>query len=153
MLKVVNKLESPQKTNLSLTLAFELRQKSRFKATVSDGREVGVFLPRGNVLRGGECLETEEGLVIKIISAQETVSAVYSDEKLLLARACYHLGNRHIPLQIETQRLSYLHDHVLDDMLKHLGLQVNTEQAPFEPESGAYGQHSSEHSHNHSHEH
>ena len=153
MLKIVSKLESPQDSDLTLTLAFELRQKSRFKATISDGTEAGVFLPRGNVLRGGDCLATEDGLVIKIISAKETVSAVYSDDPLLLARACYHLGNRHIPLQIETQRLSYLHDHVLDDMLKHLGLKVNTEHTPFEPENGAYGQHSSGHSHGHSHEH
>ncbi len=152
MLKITKKLAKPQQTNIKLPLPFELRQKSRLKVTLSDGRQAGLFLERGDVLRGGDCLQAEDESIIQVQADNETLSMVNTDDTLLLARACYHLGNRHVPLQISAHSLSYLHDHVLDDMLKQLGLIVSCTQAPFEPESGAYGGHS--HSHNgHSHSH
>lgn len=152
MLKITQKLSAPQTATTTLKLPFELRQKSRLKVTLSDGRQAGLFLPRGDVLRGGDCLLAEDDSVIQIQAEDETVSVVQSSDLLLLARACYHLGNRHVPLQIENSSLSYLHDHVLDDMLKQLGLTVSNTQAPFEPESGAYGGSGSSHSHSHSHD-
>ncbi len=153
MLKITEKLAKPQQTNIKLTLPFELRQKSRLKVTLSDGRQAGLFLERGDVLRGGDCLQAEDESIIQVQADNETLSMVNTDDTLLLARACYHLGNRHVPLQISAHSLSYLHDHVLDDMLKQLGLIVSCTQAPFEPESGAYGGHSHSHNgHNHSHD-
>ncbi|WP_198262850.1 urease accessory protein UreE [sulfur-oxidizing endosymbiont of Gigantopelta aegis] len=147
MLKITEKLAEPKAATANLKLPFELRQKSRLKVTLDDGRQAGLFLQRGEVLRGGDCLQAEDGSIIQIQADNETVSLVQCDNALLLARACYHLGNRHVPLQISSNSLSYLHDHVLDDMLKQLGLNVSTAQAPFEPESGAYGGHSHSHSH------
>ena len=148
MLKAIEVLtEQIKDTQLSLTLPFELRQKSRLKATLDNGDEVGLMLPRGTVLRGGDCLRAEDGSVIRVCAAKETVSTAKINDPHLFARACYHLGNRHVPLQIGENWLRYLHDHVLDDMLKGLGIQVTCEQATFEPEAGAYGGHSHHHHH------
>lgn len=151
MLKITQKLLEPQTASTTLKLPFELRQKSRLKVTLNDGREAGLFLERGTVLRGGDCLMAEDKTIIQVQADNETVSIVQTNDSLLLARACYHLGNRHVPLQIEKDTLSYLHDHVLDDMLKQLGLDVQTAQNSFEPENGAYGG-SGSHGHSHSHE-
>jgi urease accessory protein len=105
---------------------------------LDDGTEAGLFLPRGTVLRQGDRLRASNGKVILIRAAAELVSTVTSSDPLALARAAYHLGNRHVALQIESDRLHYLHDHVLDAMLEQIGLSVIQQQAPFEPEAGAY---------------
>ncbi len=146
-----------------LRLTFDARQKSRFRATLSDGRGVGVMLPRGQGLRDGDLLEANEGSVIVVRAVPEAVSQVRSSDVLLLSRAAYHLGNRHMPVQILTGELRYHHDHVLDDMLRQLGLTPVFAQLPFEPESGAYGTghafashphyHGHSHDDHHSHEH
>jgi urease accessory protein len=112
---------------------------------------VGLFLPRGLTLRNGDLLQSDDGLVVRIEAAPEPVSTVRSHDALALARVCYHLGNRHVPLQVEAGWVRYLHDHVLDDMVRGLGLEVIFEQAPFEPEAGAYQGGSHGHSHAHSH--
>lgn len=122
-----------------LSLPFEKRQKSRLRAQLDSGQEVGLTLPRGTVLRGGDCLLSEEGTVIKVQAQPEATSFISCDDALLLTRAAYHLGNRHVPLEIAEQGLRYLRDHVLDEMVEQLGLNVVHEVAPFEPERGAYG--------------
>jgi len=127
-----------------LVLPFELRQKSRLRARLESGTEVGLFLERGIVLRGGDLLLADDGTVIEVVAALETVSTVKDLDATRLARAGYHLGNRHVPVEIGAGWLRYGHDHVLDDMVRGLGLTVLAEQAPFEPEAGAYG-----HSHAH----
>lgn len=132
---------------MTLTLAFDMRQKARLKTTLDNGEEAGLMLPRGLVLRGGDCLRTDEGLVVKVIAAQEKISIASSSDKLLLTKASYHLGNRHIPLQIEENYIIYLVDHVLDEMIKKLGLTVTHEMRAFEPETGAYQHHHHEHPH------
>lgn len=133
----------------SATLTLDTRIKSRLRITLDDGREAGLMLERGQLIRGGELLTDATGEeVIRIIAAAEQVSTVYCAEPLQLARAAYHLGNRHVPLQIEGGFVRYQHDHVLDDMVRGFGLQVVVEQAPFEPEAGAYQ--SAPHSHSHS---
>ncbi|MBK6508356.1 MAG: urease accessory protein UreE [Haliea sp.] len=142
----------------TLSLPIDQRVKSRLKVTLDDGREAGLFLPRGEILRGGDLLQSTEGLVIQVQAAAETVSTVHSDNALALARACYHLGNRHVPLQITADWVRYQHDHVLDDMVRGLGLTVAVEQAPFEPEAGAYKHghghtQPQDHDHDHHHEH
>jgi len=130
-----------------LTLPYELRQKSRLRARLDEGAEIGLFLPRGTVLRHGDRLLTSTGELIEVRAANECVSTASSDDALLRVRAAYHLGNRHVPLQISAHWLRYRHDHVLDDMLRQLGLSVITEQAPLEPEAGAYSGHHHGHTH------
>ena len=122
----------------TLTLSYQSRTKSRLLAKLDNGEDVGLFLERGKVLRGGDVLTGPEGLAVLIIAAEEAVSVARSEDDLLLARACYHLGNRHVALQIEPGELRYLADPVLDGMLHGLGLSVEHESAPFEPEAGAY---------------
>lgn len=134
----------------TVTLDVDSRIKSRLRVTLDDGREAGLMLERGHLLRGGELLTDATGSqLIRVQAAPETVSTVRCADPHLLARAAYHLGNRHVPLQIEPGLLRFQHDHVLDDMLRGLGLTVEAEQAPFEPEAGAYQ--STPHTHGHGH--
>jgi urease accessory protein len=135
------RLSAAVSADASLTLPFELRQKSRLLTRLDDGREARLFLPRGAVLRHGDLLRSDDGLVVQVCAAPETVSTARAGDALQLARACYHLGNRHVPVQIGPAWLRYPHDHVLDAMIRELGLGVSEEQAPFEPEAGAYGGH------------
>lgn len=131
--------EQTGKSDACLTLPFELRRKSRLRVRLDDGSEAGLFLPRGSILRQGDRLQASNGMIILVKAAVEPVSTVTSRDSLILMRAAYHLGNRHVALQIDSERLRYLHDHVLDTMLEQMGLSVIREQAPFEPEAGAYG--------------
>ena len=136
----------------SVPLDVDSRIKSRLRVTLDDGREAGLMLERGHLLRGGELLADADGSqVVRVVAAPEAVSTVRCSDPLLLARAAYHLGNRHVPLQIEAGLLRYQHDYVLDDMVRGLGLSVDAEQAPFEPEAGAYQ--SAPHSHSHGNDH
>ncbi|MDD9940809.1 MAG: urease accessory protein UreE, partial [Myxococcales bacterium] len=121
-----------------LTLPFELRQKSRLRARLDSGVEVAVYRARGTVLRGGAKLRSTSGLVVEVVAAPEQVSTVRAANAQALARGAYHLGNRHVPVQVGEGFLRYQHDHVLDEMVRGLGLEVVCEQAPFEPEGGAY---------------
>ncbi len=128
-----------------VSLPFELRQRSRLRCSDAAGEELALMLSRGGVLRNGDLLRSESGQILRIEAAAETVSVVHSTDAFALCRAAYHLGNRHIPLEIAAGRLAYLHDHVLDDMVRTLGFPVATELARFEPEPGAYGGHSHRH--------
>lgn len=141
--------KSGHDADFSLTLPFESRQKARLHTQLDSGEEAGLFLPRGIILRGGDKLIAETGEIVEIISAMEEVSTVAAKDPLLLMRACYHLGNRHVPLEVTPTYLRFHYDHVLNEMLEHLNLSVIKENAPFEPESGAYAAH---HSHSHDYE-
>lgn len=149
MLKLVEKTTNDLDATTTLTLRLEQRIKCRLKVTLDDGRDAGVFLERGETLKDGEQLKADTGEIIQVVAANESVSTVRCDDPLLLARACYHLGNRHVPLQITKDFVRYQHDHVLDDMIRGLGLEVDAEQAPFEPEPGAYGGSAAQGSHSH----
>lgn len=131
-----------------LVLPFELRQRSRLLAVMDSGEEVGLLMPRGTVLRGGDRLQSSDGRLVEVVAAPEQVSIVRTGDSRQLARAAYHLGNRHIAVQISADSIRYLKDHVLDDMLRGQGLKVTSDVLPFEPEAGAY---SSSHSHSHGH--
>ncbi|MDX1432319.1 MAG: urease accessory protein UreE [Gammaproteobacteria bacterium] len=124
--------------DFSLTLSFEQRSKGRLRAFGDHGREIALMLERGHVLRGGTLLTGPCGDVLLVRAAPERVSEVRSHVPRELARAAYHLGNRHVSLQIGDAWLRYLGDHVLDDMMRGLGFTVHALEAPFEPESGAY---------------
>lgn len=140
----------------SITLPFELRQKSRLHTRLDGGPDVGILIERGRVLRSGDLLKAKDGTVVEIRAASEAVSTIRCGDVRMLARGAYHLGNRHVPLQIGDGFLRYQRDHVLDDLVKQLGFDVVAETAAFEPEAGAYGGghgHSHQHSHDHERDH
>ncbi|EEY5167684.1 urease accessory protein UreE [Escherichia coli] len=152
MLYLTRRVETPAQTTASVTLPVDMRVKSRIKVTLNDGRQAGLLLPRGLLLRDGDILSNENGdEFIKVIAADEALSVVRCADPFMLAKACWHLGNRHVPLQIMPGELRYHHDHVLDDMLRQFGLDVDFAHLPFEPEAGAYA--SKSHAHNHDQEH
>lgn len=148
MLTITQRLAENRPVQARMVLPFELRQRSRLRAQLESGEEVGVMLERGTLLRGGDCLLTSDGRVVMVEAAEEAVSVVTADDPWSLARAAYHLGNRHVALQVGPGWLRYLHDHVLDDMVRGLGFGVAQAHLPFEPEGGAYAQgHATTHAH------
>ena len=143
-----------------VSLSFDLRQKSRIRVTMQSGNEAAIYMQRGTILRGGDFLQADSGEIIEVIAADQAVMKVTATASKALTRAAYHLGNRHVPLEIGDGWLKLETDSVLKDMLLGLGVQVEELQAPFEPESGAYagggGHHhhdNDEHSHDHVHAH
>jgi urease accessory protein len=124
---------------LTLTLPFELRAKSRLRCMLDNGEEAGIVLPQGTVLRDGQKVMSSDGRVIEIRAAAEALHEVVTDDIQLLARAAYHLGNRHVALEIGAGWLRLMRDHVLKTLLEKLGFEVREINAPFEPEAGAYG--------------
>lgn len=138
MLKISQRLDVSRPVDVRLVLPFQLRSKSRLRTALDDGEEVGVVIERGTMLRGGDQLLAEDGRVVEVVAAPETVSTVRAVNGESLARAAYHLGNRHVALQIGADWLRYQHDHVLDEMVSGLGFQLAIEEQPFEPEAGAY---------------
>ena len=138
-----------------LVLPYHFRQKSRLLAQLASGEEVGLVLERGTVLRGGDRLRCADGRIVLVVAAPEALSVVSHDDPWQLARAAYHLGNRHVDVQVGAGWLRYLHDHVLDDMLTGLGFVVEFAELSFEPESGAYAHAgaATAHAHTHAHSH
>ncbi len=126
----------------ALTLTHDQRQKSRLRVVTDTGIDAGIFLPhRSSTLKPGDALRAEDGRIVVVRAQPEPVSVATTPDSWLLARACYHLGNRHVALAIRPPELRYLQDHVLDEMLRQLGLTVRHEEAGFEPEPGAYHSH------------
>ncbi len=125
--------------NLTLLLTADERTRSRHRFETTDGQPVYLHLPRGTVLQDGELLQSEDGLVIRIVAKPEPVLTVRADASLDLLKAAYHLGNRHVPLEITAAYLRLSPDPVLRSMLEHRGLHVLEEVQPFHPEVGAYG--------------
>ena len=145
----------------TVELDWDTRAKSRFDAADSSGRHLGIFLPRGQVLRGGDVLVAEDGSLLRVIAAPQPVLRVTACPEhgtpLDLPRAAYHLGNRHVALEVQADHLQLEPDAVLAAMLKSMHLIVNAVHAPFEPESGAYASDAPAHAphaaHDHAHEH
>jgi urease accessory protein len=151
----------------TIELDWDVRQKSRFDTTDSAGRHLGVFLPRGTLLRGGDVLVAEDGSMVKVLAAPQPVLRITAckthGSPFDLTRAAYHLGNRHVPIELKPDHLKIEPDHVLADMLRAMHLDVAAVLEAFEPEGGAYsagghtghaghGEHAG-HSHAHSHAH
>jgi urease accessory protein len=128
----------------TVELDWDVRQKSRFDATDSQGRQLGVFLPRGTVVRGGDVLVAEDGSLIQVLAAPQAVLRITActahGSPFDLTRAAYHLGNRHVPIELKPDHLKIEPDHVLAEMLRHMHLIVNAVEEAFEPEAGAYAQ-------------
>ncbi|WP_225784125.1 urease accessory protein UreE [Xenophilus sp. Marseille-Q4582] len=143
----------------TVELDWDVRQKSRFDATDSLGRALGVFLPRGTVVRGGDVLVVEDGSLVRVIAAPQAVLRITHCTRhgtpFDLTRAAYHLGNRHVPIELQPDHLKIEPDHVLADMLRAMHLIVTQTEEGFEPEGGAYGGdgHGQGHGHAHAHGH
>ena len=141
----------------SITLDWDVRQKSRFESTDSAGRQVGIFLQRGQVVRGGDVLVGEDGSLLKVQAAPQAVLRITHctahGTPFDLTRAAYHLGNRHVPIELQADHLKIEPDHVLADMLRAMHLIVNEVSESFEPENGAYSEHGGGHHHGHDHDH
>jgi urease accessory protein len=137
----------------SITLDWDVRQKSRFESTDSAGRQVGVFLQRGQVVRGGDVLVGEDGSLLQVRAAPQAVLRITHctahGTPFDLTRAAYHLGNRHVPIELQADHLKIEPDHVLAEMLRSMHLIVNEVSESFEPENGAYGEHGGGHHHHH----
>ena len=127
----------------TVQLDWDVRQTSRFEATDSQGRQLGVFLPRGTVVRGGDVLVAEDGALVRVLAAAQPVLVITHctahGSPFDLTRAAYHLGNRHVPIELKPDHLKIEPDHVLADMLRAMHLIVRSADEAFEPEAGAYG--------------
>jgi len=168
MIEIKAKLKIPRaaykvEVKGQLKLPFDSRQKSRLKTKLVSGEEVGLLLPRGEILRGGDLVTASDGRVIEVVAEPEKLLHVETES---LAKVAYHLGNRHVPVQVGEGFLRIAEDHVLEEMLKKMGAKVSRVEAPFEPEAGAYagGQHQHDemghggkihdhHGHDHDHKH
>ena len=141
----------------TVEIDWDVRQKSRFDATDSQGRTLGVFLPRGTLVRGGDVLVAEDGSLIRVLAAPQPVLVVRACAEhgtpFDLLRAAYHLGNRHVALELKPDHLKLEPDHVLADMLRGQHLIVAEANEAFEPEGGAYSAGAHGHGHGHQHDH
>jgi urease accessory protein len=137
----------------SVSLDWDTRRRSRFAATDSQGRELAVFLARGTVVRGGDVLVAEDGSLLRVIAAPQPVLVITHCKEhgtlFDLTRAAYHLGNRHVAIELKPDHLKIEPDHVLAQMLRNMHLIVWETQGPFEPEGGAYGGHAAHGGHSH----
>ena len=151
-----------RKRAATLELDWDTRQKSRFEATDSAGSSMGVFLPRGTVVRGGDVLVADDGSLVRVVAAPQAVLKITHctehGSPYDLIRAAYHLGNRHVPIELKPDHLKIEPDHVLADMLRAMHLIVVAVNEAFEPENGAYASgghghsYDPEHAHGHTHE-
>jgi urease accessory protein len=149
----------------TVSLDWDVRQKSRFQTEDSSGRVLSVFLQRGHVVRGGDVLVADDGSLIKVEAAPQPLLRVTAcaahGSPFDLPRAAYHLGNRHVPIELKPDHLKIEPDSVLADMLQSMHLIVNAVEEAFEPEGGAYGSqhggsghsHGDDHGHDHGHDH
>ncbi|TCB77230.1 urease accessory protein UreE [Acinetobacter sp. ANC 4173] len=128
-----------------IELNFDTRQKSRFRANLKNGVDIGADLPRTGILRSGSYIATENGNILKIEAKAEKLMKVSAQHEFDLLKAAYHLGNRHVPLMLTPTALYFEPDHVLAEMVVGLGLEVTLVEHTFEPESGAYAQHQHDH--------
>ena len=144
MLVVESLYNGDAPTTEQLVLPFELRSKSRLRTRLASGEEIGLFLPPGTLLRGGTRLEGNDGRVVEVLADREPLLEARCADALLLARAAYHLGNRHVAVEVGEGWLRLQPDKVLGDMLRGLGVDLHEVRAAFEPEAGAYS-----HAHQH----
>jgi len=146
MLNLIEKCEGTTvAANATVTLSFDLRQKSRQRVLLDHGGEAAIVLAPGSALSDGDHLRASDGTIVRVNAGAEALTVAWAADPLLLARACYHLGNRHVALQVGDGWVRYQPDHVLDAMVEGLGLTVTYDKLPFEPERGAYGGHTHRH--------
>ena len=144
MLEIKSKLKIPRgayKLDIKgqLKLPFDARQKSRLRTHLASGEEVALMLPRGEILRGGDLVVASDGRVVEVVAEPESVLHITCGNAQEITRTAYHLGNRHVPVQVGEGFLRITADHVLEEMVRGLGAKIEPMHAAFEPEAGAYG--------------
>lgn len=147
MLELTEKIELADRYDAVISLDFDSRKRGRLKVLTDSGEEAGLFLERGQMLVDGDCLKATDGRVVLVQAASERLTEASATDPLLFARICYHLGNRHTPVEIRSGSVRFQPDHVLADMCRSWGLIVSEVDQPFNPESGAYGKHTKHHHH------
>ena len=146
MLELIERVGESNHYDGVISLDYDSRKRGRLKVFTDSGEEAGIFLKRGLVLLDGDCLRALDGRVIIIRAAPEVLTEATTDNSLIFAKTCYHLGNRHTPVEITRSAVCFQPDHVLANMCASWGLRVANVKKPFHPESGAYGEHT-EHYH------
>jgi urease accessory protein len=131
----------------SVELTFDQREKSRLRTVTASGEEIGIQLRVGTVLSHGDKLALDDGRIVEVIAANESLLEVRARSAAQLARIAYHVGNRHVPLQVTDDHLLMLPDHVLKAMVEGLGGTATPVTRGFQPESGAYGHSHVHHTH------
>ncbi|MEX2481585.1 MAG: urease accessory protein UreE [Gammaproteobacteria bacterium] len=152
-IELIEKVHGIAAVQDSVTLPFAARQRSRQRVVLDSGTAAGIVLEPGTALDHGDLLRAADGTAVRVQAAAEAVMTARTADPLRLARACYHLGNRHVALQVGPGWVRFQPDHVLEEMLAGLGLSVVQESVVFEPERGAYGGHGHGHGHGRHHEH
>jgi len=122
----------------TIVLDYDQRTKGRLRTITTDGDDIGLFLERGKVLRDGDYLLTSDDNLVRVVAADEALVEARCDDWLTFAKCCYHLGNRHVPIQVEHLMLRMRPDYILEDMLNQLGMSVAKVNSGFNPEQGAY---------------
>jgi urease accessory protein len=142
-LTLIQRISPLSEATIAFTLALtaEARQRSRLRIETPDGQGIFLRLPRGTQLQDGDLLQAEDGTVVKVLAQPEPVMTVTTGTSKDLLRAAYHLGNRHVPLEIQPTYLRLLPDPVLRHLLEHLGVEVIDEIQPFHPDGGGYQHH------------
>ena len=141
MIEITSRAETGAKPAEWLKLPFELRQKSRLRTRLESGEDAWLMLPRGEILRGGDVLRATDGRAVGVIARPEQLLHVTCATPQALARVAYHLGNRHVAVEVGSAYLRLAFDHVLEHMVRGLGAEVSVVEEPFEPEAGAYAGH------------
>ena len=139
MLEVIRVAEYGREHSRSVSLTYDQRIRGRLKTACDDGTPLGLFIERGRMLQEGDLLEAKTGEIIMVRAVFETLISVSIKNGITLAKVCYHLGNRHVPVQIQSDKLLFQPDHVLENLCREWGLQLESVRLPFNPESGAYG--------------
>lgn len=130
--------DTTPEVNHTIILDYDQRTKGRLRTVTVNGVDAGLFLERGKVLRDGDLLATKDGELVAVQAANESLIEARCDDWLTFAKCCYHLGNRHVPIQVGDLFLRMRPDYILEDMLVQLGMSASKITAPFDPEQGAY---------------
>jgi urease accessory protein len=136
----------------SITLDAHERHRRRVVLSAERGTRFLLDLPQAAALHDGDGLVLDDGAIIRIVGRPEPLAEIAADPHVL-ARLAWHIGNRHIDVEIAGDRLRIRRDHVIEDMLRGLGARLSHIDAPFNPEPGAYDHHGHDHDHEHGHGH
>lgn len=147
MLEIIERLNLAERHDAVISLDYDSRKRGRLKTLTETSEDAGLFLERGQVLMDGDCLKATDGRVVLVQAAVEQLTRASTRDPVLFAKICYHLGNRHTPVEIQPGSVFFQPDHVLSDLCRHWGLGVEDVERPFAPERGAYGRHAGGHHH------
>ena len=141
MLELTERIEAAERYDAVISLDYDSRKRGRLKTLTETDEEAGLFLDRGQILSEGDYLKATDGRVVLVKAATEKLTEASTTDPILFAKICYHLGNRHTPVEIQHGSVRFQPDHVLADLCRYWGLEVTGFEGSFNPERGAYGQH------------